>query len=97
VYVRRQNLNVLDSTYINTNKVKNIIKGRYDNGLSKKIDLDRIIVKLSNIKTQRQQVLNGVQIQENLKFYMGMPIETEINIPAAFEVTSSLLKCQIQR
>jgi hypothetical protein len=33
--------------------------------------------------------LNGVQIQENaLKFYMGMPIETEINIPqAAFEVT----------
>jgi outer membrane protein len=89
VYVRRQNLNVLDSTYINTSKVKNIIKGRYDNGLSKKIDLDRIIVKLSNIKTQRQQVLNGVQIQENaLKFYMGMPIETEINIPqAAFEVT----------
>jgi outer membrane protein len=89
VYVRRQNLNVLDSTYINTNKVKNIIKGRYDNGLSKKIDLDRIIVKLSNIKTQRQRVLNGVQIQENaLKFYMGMPIETEFNIPqAAFEVT----------
>ncbi|WP_029596739.1 TolC family protein [Flavobacterium sp. ACAM 123] len=89
VYVRRQNLTVLDSTYINTTKVKNIIKGRYDNGLSKKIDLDRIIVKLSNIKTQRQQVLNGVQIQENaLKFYMGMPIETEINIPqAAFEVT----------
>jgi hypothetical protein len=32
--------------------------------------------------------LNGVQIQENaLKFYMGMPIETEINIQAAFEVT----------
>jgi hypothetical protein len=40
--------------------------------VQKKIDLDRIIVKLSNIKTQRQQVLNGVQIQENaLKFYMG--------------------------
>jgi hypothetical protein len=37
--------------------------------VQKKIDLDRIIVKLSNIKTQRQQVLNGVQIQENaLKF-----------------------------
>jgi outer membrane protein TolC len=36
VYVRRQK-NVLDSTYINTNKVKNIIKGRYDNGLSKKL------------------------------------------------------------
>jgi outer membrane protein TolC len=89
VYVRRQYLNVLDSTYMNTTKVKNIIQGRYDNGLSKKIDLDRIIVKLSNIKTQRQQVLNAVQIQENaLKFYMGMSIETAIEIPQAeFEVT----------
>lgn len=89
VYVRRQNLNVLDSTYANTTKVRNIIKGLYDNGLSKKIDLDRIVVKLSNIKTQRQQVLNAVLIQENaLKFYMGMPIESQIKIPqTAFEVT----------
>ncbi|TDE05067.1 TolC family protein [Flavobacterium hiemivividum] len=89
VYVRRQNLNVLDSTYANTTKVRNIIKGLYDNGLSKKIDLDRIVVKLSNIKTQRQQVLNAVLIQENaLKFYMGMPIESQIEIPqTAFEVT----------
>ena len=89
VYVQRQNLTVLDSTYNNTTKVKNIIKGQYDNGLAKKIDLDRIVVKLSNINTQRQQVINAVQLQENaLKFYMGMPIETAIVIPqAAFEVT----------
>jgi outer membrane protein TolC len=89
VYVQRQNLNVLDSTYINTTKVKNIIKGQFDNGLAKRIDLDRILVKISNIDTQRQQVLNAVQIQENaLKFYMGMPIDTKIEIPqAAFEVS----------
>lgn len=89
VYVQRQNLTVLDSTYINTSKVKNIIKGQFENGLAKKIDLDRILVKISNIDTQRQQVLNAVQIQENaLKFYMGMPIGTKIEIPqAAFEVS----------
>ena len=89
VYVKRQNLTVLDSTYNNTVKVKNIIQGQYDNGLAKKIDLDRTLVKISNIKTQRQQVLNAVQLQENaLKFYMGMPIDTEIEIPVAqFEVT----------
>lgn len=89
VYVQRQNLTVLDSTYKNTTKVKNIIKGQYDNGLAKKIDLDRILVKISNIDTQRQQVLNGVQLQENaLKFYMGMPIATVIEIPQSeFEVT----------
>ncbi|EIA09799.1 TolC family protein [Flavobacterium frigoris] len=89
VYVQRENLNVLDSTYINTTKVKNIIKGQFDNGLAKRIDLDRILVKISNIATQRQQVLNAVQIQENaLKFYMGMPIETKIEIPQTeFEVS----------
>ena len=89
VYVQRQNLTVIDSTYKNTTKVRDIIKGQYDNGLAKKIDLDRDSVKISNINTMRQQVLNAVQIQENaLKFYMGMPIETQIEIPqTAFEVS----------
>ena len=89
VYVQRQKLTVLDSNYVNTNKVKNIIKGQFDNGLAKKIDLDRILVKISNINTQRQQVLNAVQLQENaLKFYIGMPIETKIIIPQSqFEVS----------
>ena len=93
VYVQRQKLTVIDSTYKNTNKVKDIIKGQFDNGLAKKIDLDRILVKISNINTQRQQVLNAVQIQENaLKFYMGMPIETQIEIPqTAFEVSPQSL------
>lgn len=93
VYVQRQRLTVIDSTYKNTTKVRNIIKGQFDNGLAKKIDLDRILVKISNINTQRQQVLNAVQIQENtLKFYMGMPIETQIAIPnTAFEVSPQSL------
>lgn len=79
--------------YKNTTKVKDIIKGQYDNGLAKKIDLDRTLVRISNINTQRQQVLNAVQIQENaLKFYMGMPIETQIEIPqTAFEVSPQSL------
>ena len=93
VYVKRQNLNVLDSNYVNTEKVRNIIRGQFDNGLAKKIDLDRIVVKLSNINTNRQQALNAVQLQENaLKFYIGMPIETKIIIPQTeFEVTSQTL------
>jgi len=89
VYVKRQKLVVVDSNYVNTTKIRNIIKGQYDNGLAKKIDLDRIIVKLTNISTQRQQLINDVQIQENtLKFYMGMPIATPITLPETdFKVT----------
>lgn len=93
VYVQRDLLTLLDSTYANTTKVRDIVKGQFDNGLAKKIDLDRIIVKLSNIDTERQQVKNQVELQENaLKFYMGMPIETKIEIPSEeFEATSAAL------
>lgn len=93
VYVQRQQLAMIDSTYANTEKVRNIIKGQFDNGLARKIDLDRMNVNLININTQRQQLINAVQLQENtLKFYMGMPIETPITLPEAqFEVTPVML------
>ena len=93
VYVTRQNLAVLDNNLKNTNKVKDIIKGQFDNGLAKKIDLDRTSVRVSNINTQRQQTLNAIALQENsLKFLMGMPITTEISIPETeFEVSANAL------
>ncbi len=93
VYVTRQNLNVLDNNLKNTNKVKDIIQGQFDNGLARKIDLDRTLVRISNINTQRQQTLNAVTLQENaLKFYIGMPIETKISIPETeFQVSESVL------
>lgn len=92
VYVQRQQLAVIDSTYKNTAGVRDIIKGQFDNGLARKIDLDRMNVNLSNINTQRQQLINAVQLQENaLKFYMGMPINTPIVLPEAeFNVTPQL-------
>lgn len=93
VYVLRERLTLLDSNYVNTTKVRDIVKGQFNNGLAKKIDLDRIVVKMSNIDTERQQIKNQIQLQENaLKFYMGMPIETPIEIPQTqFEVTPAAL------
>jgi outer membrane protein TolC len=93
VYVERIKLTVADSNYVNTSKVRDIIKGQYDNGLAKRIDLDRINVTLSNIDTERKQLKSNVQQQENaLKFFIGMAIETPIYLPEAqFEVTPQVL------
>lgn len=93
VYVQKERLTLLDSNYVNTTKVRDIVKGQFDNGLAKKIDLDRIIVKMSNIDTERQQIKNQITLQENaLKFYMGMPIETQIDMPKEeFEVVPAAL------
>ncbi len=82
VLVHRQQMGVLDSTIKNTEKVQNILQGQYKNGLAKKIDVDRIAVNISNLKSQRQQLINNVALLENnLKFFMGMPIQTPVAIP----------------
>ncbi|MCG9791701.1 TolC family protein [Flavobacterium algicola] len=93
VYVLRQKLSLLDSTLATTTKVRDIVKGQYDNGLAKRIDLDRMTVNLSNINTQKLQIINSVQLQENaLKFYMGMSIDIPIDIPQTdFEVTPAAI------
>lgn len=84
VLVQRQQIRVVDSTIKNTQKVQSILQGQYNNGLAKKIDLDRMRVNVSNLQSNRQQLLNGVTLLENqLKFYMGMPINTPILIPDA--------------
>lgn len=93
VYVERIQLTVVDSNYANTVKIRDIIKGQYDNGLAKRIDLDRITVTVSNIDTERKQLRSNVEQQENaLKFFIGMPIETPIVLPdAQFGVTPQAL------
>lgn len=37
VYVQRERLVLLDSSYVNTTKVRDIVKGQFDNGLAKKL------------------------------------------------------------
>lgn len=93
VYVDRAQLKVLDDNYTNNVKVRDIIKGQYDNGLARKIDLDRMQVNVSNTDAARTRLRNGLQQRENaLKFYIGMPMSTPIIMPETqFEVTPQAL------
>jgi len=82
VLVNRQQRNVIDTNIKNVRVVERIILNQYENGLAKKIDVDRIKVNLTNLENQRDQVINAVtQLENQLKFYMGMPVETEIVLP----------------
>ena len=97
VFTAQEQKNTLESSYSSTEKVRNVIKSLYDNGLSKKIDLDRTNVNLTNIETNIKQSNNGITQAENaLKFYMGMPIETKIQLVREdMEVTPHLLEDMI--
>jgi len=82
VLVSRQQLNVIDTNIKNVKVVEKIIANQYSNGLAKKIDVDRIKVNLTNLQTQREQTINAVvQLENQLKFSMGMPVTTAIVLP----------------
>ena len=82
VLVSRQQLNVIDTNIKNVKVVEKIISNQYKNGLAKKIDVDRIKVNLTNLETQRDQTINAViQLENQLKYSMGMPVATTITLP----------------
>jgi len=84
ILVQRRQVAVVDSTIKNTEKVQQILQGQYDNGLAKKVDVDRVEVSISNLRSNRVKLDNGVTLLENqLKFLMGMPINTSIEVPEA--------------
>lgn len=93
VFTIQQKKETLESSYSSTEKARNIIKSLFDNGLAKKIDLDRTNVNLTNINTILKQQQNAINQAENaLKFYMGMPIENKIElVKADMEITPHLL------
>ncbi len=84
VLVQRQKIEVIDSTIKNTKRSEEIIRGQYENGLGKQIDVDRIAVNLANLESDRTQLLNTVLLMENqLKYVMGMDISQDIVLPLA--------------
>lgn len=83
VLVNREQLNVIDKNIKNVKVIEKIISNQFQNGLAKKIDVDRIKVNLTNLETQREQTLNAItQLENQLKFSMGMSVNTQITLPA---------------
>lgn len=82
VLLNRAQLAVIDSNIKSTTRIEKMIADQYKNGLARRIDLDRVKVNLTNLNTQLDQLKNAILQQElQLKYYMGMPIKTNIRIP----------------
>lgn len=93
VYKTKSQLKTINRTIDNTTRVRDVISSLFDNGLAKKIDLDRTNVTLNNLHSSRQQLINALELQENaLKYLIGMDISTPIALPEnTFEVTHHVL------
>lgn len=82
VFKTKSQIKTMERTIQNTTRVRNVIKSLEENGLAKKIDLDRINVTLNNLNSSLVQLNNAVKLQENaLKYLIGMDIATPIVLP----------------
>lgn len=82
VFKTKSQIKTMERTIQNTTRVRKVIASLEENGLAKKIDLDRISVTLNNLNSSLVQLNNAVKLQENaLKYLIGMDISTPIVLP----------------
>lgn len=92
VYQTQLQLQTVQNNLDNTTKTRDVIKGLVDAGLAKKIDLDRTEVAINNLKAQKSQIMNALELRENaLKFAIGMDIKQAVALPEeTFEIDASI-------
>lgn len=92
VLVQRQQLSSIDSTIQNTKKLLNILQTQLQNGLVKKIDMNRVAVAVSNLESRKQQFSNAIILLENqLKFLAGIPLNSNVKF-AEIDINSISVK-----
>lgn len=79
ILMNYSNLNILNENIRNLEKLYNILKLQYENDFVKQTDVNRLKVTLTNLKTQRETLKNGIDVQQQmLKIISGIPIEKEL-------------------
>lgn len=81
VLILQKKIDVVDTTINNTQKTLAIATTQYENGLIKEVDKKRLMVAVSNLKSQRQQLQNELDILINqLKLIAGIPVGESLTL-----------------
>lgn len=77
--VGRRQITSIDANISNYEQLLRDTKLMYQNGFAEKLDVDKVQVQLSNLKTQRLKAQNQIDAGlEGLKFLMGMPMQDSL-------------------
>lgn len=81
--------NFIQGNIANTKKLLDNLKLLHQHGLVKGSDVDKIRLQLQQLQSQSDQIdANYTQILDALKFYMGMPLDTPIDVETDIDVTN---------
>ena len=77
----KTNLDILDNNISSLEKLKNEVAAQYDAGFVEQLDVDRLVLSLNNLRSQRDQV---AQQAENalraLKFTLNFPVDEPLRV-----------------
>jgi outer membrane protein TolC len=77
----RRGLEILGNNITNLEKLLNETKETYKNGLVEKLDVDRLVVQLTNLRTEETKLRNVTEVGlAALKYQMGMAIQQPIQL-----------------
>ncbi|HZG24865.1 MAG TPA: TolC family protein [Chitinophagaceae bacterium] len=77
--VARNQIKLIDANIARAEKLLHDTKELYKNGFQEKLDVDKVNVSLSNLRTSRTTVENQLQTGYiGLKFLMGMPVKEDL-------------------
>lgn len=77
--VSKSQIELLDANIDRIEKLLKDVKEIYKNGFAEQLDIDKLTVQLSNIKTEKEKVLNAVEMGYlGLKTLIGMPVKESI-------------------
>jgi outer membrane protein TolC len=80
----KEQFNTIDANLARLTQLEKIMQLQYENDLVKKVDVNRIKVSRVNLNNQMQSLSTAYEQQKNtLKFFMGMPLEQDINLQDA--------------
>lgn len=77
--VGQKQIALLDANIARSEKLLHDTKALYENGFQEKLDVDKVNVTLSNLRTEKTRVQNQLQTGYlGLKYLMGMPVKSEL-------------------
>lgn len=77
--VGKRQIGTLDANIVRTEKLLHDTKALNENGFAEKLDVDKVKVNLTNLRTEKTKLENQLNIGYiGLKYLMGMPVKSEL-------------------
>ncbi|ALJ01479.1 hypothetical protein DC20_14830 [Rufibacter tibetensis] len=88
----KEQFNTIEANYNRLVQLEKILTLQYKNDFAKKVDVNRITVSKTNLENQRQALAAAYEQQKNaLKFFMGMPMDQNLEIANETTLTDTVL------